>query len=282
MTKSAEDVEREVEESRLELDRTVDALKERMTPNQLFDDASRAVGGAGRDMLSSLVNQAKENPMPVAMIGLGLAWLMASSAKSHRPHDGTYGSSPYEPRSFGPDGGAHRLGDTAHRLGEKVSDGVHAAGSRASDVLSTAQGRVQDAAASATQAGRSAARQVGMRADDYRHQAQRTFQDAMDRDPILIGGLALVVGAAIGAALPATAAEDSWVGETRDKLLDKGKDAVEDGFQKAQGVAQSAYGAVKSELQASDGGGDLAQRVADAARAGVHAAKEETQGGAMQ
>lgn len=97
MTKTAEDVEREVEASRGNLDRTVEALKGKMTPGQLFDEAAHAMGGAGQEMFSKFVDQAKENPMPLAVMGLGLAWLMSTSNKGGaRPTTA-------EERSFAPD-----------------------------------------------------------------------------------------------------------------------------------------------------------------------------------
>ncbi|WP_334165458.1 DUF3618 domain-containing protein, partial [Phenylobacterium sp.] len=65
--KSAADVEREVEASREELERTVEALKDKMTPGELFNEASRAMGGAGNRMMMKVVDQAKENPVPVAL-----------------------------------------------------------------------------------------------------------------------------------------------------------------------------------------------------------------------
>ena len=70
MMKSAEEVEREVEASRGELDRTVEALKDKMTPGQIFDEATRAMGGAGQQVMSKFVDQARENPMPLAVMGL--------------------------------------------------------------------------------------------------------------------------------------------------------------------------------------------------------------------
>ena len=260
MMKSAEEVEREVEASRGELDRTVEALKDKMTPGQIFDEATRAMGGAGQQVMSKFVEQARENPMPLAVMGLGLAWLMASTNKPR------YASpSHFEPRSFEADSGAG--------VGSRVSGALHDAGARASGALSSVRDKASDAVAAAKEklagatshageAGRSAgqnlssmASSAAARAGEYRHQAQRGLIGALDREPLLIGGLAVAVGAAIGAALPSTEAEDRMVGSARDRLVYKGKDALQEGLQKAGGVAQAAYETVKSELQ-PDGEGE--------------------------
>lgn len=265
MTKTAADVEREVEASRGELDRTVEALKEKMTPGQLFDEASRAMGGAGQQVLAKFVEQAKENPMPLAVMGLGLAWLMAGPSKPSRGYDGRY-----EPRSFAPDEPSRPgLGDKAHAVADK-----------AAHLLGETQDKLSNAAASAGETGRAAARNLSSmastakdKAATYRDQAQEGFSALLEREPLLIAGMALAVGAVVGAALPATAAEDKLAGETRDKLLEKGKTALHDGMQKAGGLAQAAYGGVKSELE--NGDGDLSQRMESAGHAGAQAIRDE-------
>jgi hypothetical protein len=46
MNTSAQDAEREVEASRARLDETVDALKDKLTPGQMFDEISRSFAGS--------------------------------------------------------------------------------------------------------------------------------------------------------------------------------------------------------------------------------------------
>lgn len=257
MTKTAEDVEREVEASRGNLDRTVEALKSKMTPGQLIDEASHAMGGAGQQVLSKFMDQAKENPMPLAVMGLGLAWLMTTSNK------GATRSMSYEERAFAP--------DTHDRIGDKM----HAVGDKASDLVSGARDKFSDATASASDMGRAAAD----KAAQYGQQAKRSFAHLLESEPLLLGAAGLLVGAAIGAALPSTEAEDRTIGPMRDKLLDKGKDLAQTGMQQAGDVAQAAYSSVKSELQQSaDVGGSTADRVQSAIHTGAEAVREELRG----
>lgn len=277
MTKSAAEAEREVEASRGQLDRTVDALKQKMTPGQLFDEATHAMGGAGQQVLSKFVEQAKENPMPLAVMGLGLAWLMTSSGK--RQQQSGF-SRPYEPRALPSD----RLGGSVEPggLGEKVHDLKE----KASDLLTGAHDKIESGISSVGESGRAAAQNLGSlassaadRAGDYSQRAQQTFMDLLDREPLLIGALGLAAGVALGASLPATEAEDHLLGRARDRVLEKGKALAHDGLEQAGGVAQAAYGAVKSELQQSAGeGADVSQRVQDAAKAGAQAVKSELKG----
>lgn len=273
MMKSAAEVEREVEASRGALDRTVDALKEKMTPGQLFDEASRMMGGAGQQVASKFLEQAKDNPMPLAVMGLGLAWLMTSNQHGGPAASRAY-SSPYERAAFTP--------ESSNGVGDKL----HAAADKAAELASGSRDKVADMAAGATDATRravheltGAASSVGGEASRYAHSAQRSFMQLLEREPLLLGAAGLLVGAAIGAALPSTEAEDKLVGGMRDDLIEKGKSLAETGMQKAGGAAQAAYDALKSDLQQSaDSGGDLSDRTEGAVRSAVEAGRDELQG----
>jgi|KBSMisStaDraftv2_1062788.scaffolds.fasta_scaffold359763_2 hypothetical protein len=257
MTRTAADVEREVEASRGNLDRTVDALREKMTPGQLFDEASRAMGGAGQQVVTKFVEQAKENPMPLAVMGLGLAWLMTTS-----------GRGPSAPRGY-------RRPEAFLSGREGIGERVHAAGEKVSDLVSGAREKVSDAASSVGELSHTAAD----RAVEYGDRAQRGFMEILEREPLLLGAAGLLVGAAIGAALPSTDLEDRLVGPTRDKVLHKGKDLAQAGMQQAGDVAQTAYTALKTELQESaDTGASPAERVEDAVRTAASAARGEANG----
>lgn len=86
--RSSEEIEREVEATRGELDRTVEALKERMSAGQIIDELMGSMKGTGAsEMVSNLGRQAKDNPLPLALIGAGLAWLMFGKAPSREHHE---------------------------------------------------------------------------------------------------------------------------------------------------------------------------------------------------
>jgi len=294
MNRSSADVEAEVEASRSDLDRNIEALKQKMTPGQLFDEGARMMGGTGQQVAAKFMEQAKANPMPLAVMGLGIAWLMMSNNQKSGGSVGG-GATYAEPRSFGSTGEgygsgsygsssgmADKIGDAASAVGDKA----HALGDKAKDLLGGVQDKVAGMGSSAASTGRSTMNTVSSaagiaktKAGELGQQAQRTFLDTLEGEPLLIAGIGLVVGAAIGAALPHTQAEDQLMGEARDKLLDKGKDLAQSGLQQAQSVAQAAYGSVKSELQ--DGGDkDLSERIGSAVQSAVQAGRDELHGSA--
>jgi hypothetical protein len=270
MNRSSEEVEADVEASRSELDRNVAALKEKLTPGQLLDEAREMMGAGGRQVASKFVEQAKQNPMPLAVMGVGLAWLMASNRS---------GSAPAEPRRFSaydidtePSGGA--VSETAEGLKAKAAQ-VKA---KTAETVATARDKLAGGASSVKEGARQAVQNLGSVADEagaVGQKAQQGFMDALEREPLLIGAIGLIVGVAIGSALPPTEAEDRTVGPLRDRLVDKGKDLAQTGLEQASSAAQAAYSNVKSELQAEGGEGDLAEKVSSAVKAGVQGAEEE-------
>jgi hypothetical protein len=70
----AEQLERETEQTRAEISSTLDELRACMTPGHVLDQmVDRVSGGTGAAFMRNL------NPLPVTLIGAGLAWLMLGS-----------------------------------------------------------------------------------------------------------------------------------------------------------------------------------------------------------
>jgi uncharacterized protein DUF3618 len=73
---SSEQLEREAEDARTRVERTLDELRARTTPghlvDQLIDYANGVPGGA---FARNLSRQVVDNPLPVALLGVSLVWL---------------------------------------------------------------------------------------------------------------------------------------------------------------------------------------------------------------
>lgn len=87
MNRSTQEIEREVEQTRAEIDQTARELRDKFTVGELVDEASRMFGAReGSEFFSNLGRQVRENPIPVLLVGIGLVWLMASSGRPrYRP-----------------------------------------------------------------------------------------------------------------------------------------------------------------------------------------------------
>ncbi|MCV9966844.1 DUF3618 domain-containing protein [Pararhizobium sp. BT-229] len=76
--KTSADIQREIEVDRLRIEERIDAIQERMSPGQLVDEMlAYAKGSGGGEYVSNLGQALKSNPLPVALMGVSLAWLMA-------------------------------------------------------------------------------------------------------------------------------------------------------------------------------------------------------------
>lgn len=81
--KSSAEIEREIENDRERIGEKLSAIQDKLTPGQLIDEGLgylRSSGGA--EYFGNLSNQVKANPMPLALMGISLAWMMASSGSS--------------------------------------------------------------------------------------------------------------------------------------------------------------------------------------------------------
>ncbi|KQW67005.1 hypothetical protein ASE17_19705 [Phenylobacterium sp. Root77] len=267
MTRPSEDIEREVETARNDLDRTVEALKDKMTPGQLIDEISRSFKGSGAgDMMGTLGGQVRENPMAIAMIGAGMAWLMMgkSDQASNNESAGTYpANGGLGLASTSEEGSSnHGFSDAAGRVAEK-------AGEAASGLKEAVSG----AAEHATQG----LHDLGKQAGSAGRRAARSFEDVLQQEPLIVGALGLAVGVAIGAALPPTAVEDRAFGAARDKLAHAGGEKLAAAAQGLRASGEAAIEAVKSEAdQQGLSGGDrsLVEKAEAVIRSGVEAAKD--------
>jgi ElaB/YqjD/DUF883 family membrane-anchored ribosome-binding protein len=76
--KSSADIQREIDEDRKRIETRIGAIQERMSPGQLVDEVvAYAKGSGGGEYVSNLGKALRENPLPVALMGVSLAWLIA-------------------------------------------------------------------------------------------------------------------------------------------------------------------------------------------------------------
>jgi hypothetical protein len=115
--------------------------------------------------------------------------------------------------------------DRAERLRKRLAEGTE-------HFTEEARARVVEAREAAVDARRRASAALSVKAGQA--------SDAYDRQPLMIGALALAVGAAIGGALPRTRTEDDWVGDYSDDLMHRAERIFEHEREKAAAVVDAA------------------------------------------
>lgn len=69
-------LEREVAEERARVNATLDEIQNRLTPGQLVDEVLRHGRGVGNDFVANLGRTLAANPVPTALVGVGVLWLL--------------------------------------------------------------------------------------------------------------------------------------------------------------------------------------------------------------
>jgi len=252
MTRTAAEAERDVEASRNELDRTVEALKDRMTPGQLFDEAMHTMSDSGSEVFGKLTEQAKANPLPIAVIGIGVAWLLSSSARDRTQADRAF--SPAGSTVDGVAGKASAAKAGAAQAFASAQEGLSDAKDSISETVSGALHGAQDGVSRLSSGASAAAGQAG----EYGQQARRTILDLIDQEPLLIGGAGLLIGLALGAAMPPTETEKRALGPLADRVIDQSRSFAQERLEDAQDVASAAFDAAKEAAKDATAGSQTA------------------------
>ncbi|EJC75231.1 Protein of unknown function (DUF3618) [Rhizobium leguminosarum bv. trifolii WSM2012] len=80
--RSSAELQHEIDQDRRRIESRIDAIHERMSPGQLVDEViAYAKGSGGGEYVTNLGSALKANPLPVALIGVSLAWLMAKGSE---------------------------------------------------------------------------------------------------------------------------------------------------------------------------------------------------------
>ncbi|MBE7183342.1 MAG: DUF3618 domain-containing protein [Methylobacterium mesophilicum] len=86
--KSSAEIQREIELQRSRVENTIDQIQDRLSPGQIVDELLSYTKNGGGEFVSGLGRAVKANPIPVALMGLSVAWLMAGpsqkTARSYR------------------------------------------------------------------------------------------------------------------------------------------------------------------------------------------------------
>lgn len=270
--RSPAEIEREVEEARARLRGDLAEMRARLSPGTMLDhalDYARASGGA--EFTRTFGRQVRDNPLPIALIGAGIGWLMTAGRLDGAARDDALST---RRMSRGAHDGGFATADAAHwGIGDTIASAVHGVRDMANAVTgaaASAAGTARDATGHAAHAVSDAAsglasgarRMGGQMADGVSHgahaaadtgagavdrmgrmiprDADRRLSQAVEEQPMLLGALGLALGAIIGGMLPATRMENRAFGDTADRVKTQASAAVQSGIDEARAVARDA------------------------------------------
>jgi hypothetical protein len=240
---SMAEIEGQIARTRAELGRTLDALSVELAPRHLVEQGVDMITGfvsGNRPGGIGLGGAIRGDPVPLALIGLGVGWLVAENIGLL---DGITRSGPSTRTGtdIGDNGPAQRL--EASAAAEPRGNG------RGDGWLHRAAGAAQDALKSLYAGGGAALERAG----DYigeavpsgaraRHAGGRVV-GSLEDNPLLLGLAGLAVGAALSMLLPPTRREQEFVAEAREDLWEK---AEELGHRASDGVRSLAESSTHS------------------------------------
>lgn len=255
-----------IAETRDRMSNTLDEIGERLNPHRVTEQVKDSIREATIGRVENMAQQAadrvgdakrgvvdtiRDNPIPSAMVALGLGWMMWNGRSDSRSAasqyaggrnpggralgssriSGGYGERGYSTAGYGGYAGSPADIDTDDSsVVDSIRDKASALGSTVKDTAGGLADRAQDAASSVADTTRTSARRV-----------EDTFYD----NPLLTGAVTLALGLAAGMAAPRTHPETVLMGDARDQAEDRVRGLVQDTKQKAEHVAERVVNETK-------------------------------------
>lgn len=258
--RSPKDIERELEQQREGLADSLDDLKDKVSVETMLREAATQIREHSGEIGHSVTRAVKQNPLGVALTGIGLAWLIfgerrspsaqrdrAAVSRTAAAADARDSRHDSDAPSWARMTAAMGAEDSDDSLAERARDGLKDSASALRDRATDLRERLSEGTEQLSEEGR--ARVLAAREKAYEARATLRAGMAETRDkaaelfaeqPLIVGGLALAVGAAIGAALPQTRIEQDHFGDTADDLLREAERIYAEERAKLGAVAQKA------------------------------------------
>jgi hypothetical protein len=238
-------LESQSESKREGVEDTLRELRERLTPGEILDETLAYAKDGGGEFLSNLGRQIADNPLPVTLIGAGLALYLFSNGKgtSSAAAPSTVPGKPETSNSTAANiaGAASEMGsnlvDKVSSYSSRVGDQAGESYNAAANTLSDAASSVGNAAASASNAVAAAVQKTAEIAGSAKQTAADTTRNTvafLKDQPLIMIGAGIALGAAIGAAIPATDFEDTLMGEASDAMKEQVSDVASEQLDEAK------------------------------------------------
>jgi ElaB/YqjD/DUF883 family membrane-anchored ribosome-binding protein len=214
-----------------ELERELDAVKERLSSQVAsartavraatigkVENMMQGAGRRARQVGTSVTETIRDNPIPAALAGLGLAWLLVEGLRRRAADDDV------------------DVDVDIEELDDALDDGERGP-SRGRRALRSARDAAQRAGRTATSGARRVRRRTGELVRD---------------NPLAAAAAAAAAGVAVGLALPRTVLEDTHLGPARDRVVEKVHELAHAGVEKASDVVDLARNAAAKVTNQDD------------------------------
>jgi ElaB/YqjD/DUF883 family membrane-anchored ribosome-binding protein len=248
---NTEQLRANIEDTRADMTQTINEIQERLSPEHLMGQAKEAVreatigkvenfvgqvgetlsevtepalqmagraGNAIKEVGATVGNKIYQNPIPLALIGLGVGMLVM------RSYRGTSYSSGNSQSKF-PQGkrSNYAVGDVGEPRQSTGASTLNQVNETASDLASRSTHALSDLSSKAMDNASAATTRVGQMMRD---------------NPLAVGAVAVAAGTAVGLLIPSTRMETEYIGETGERLVERVEDVARDALGKVQDAAK--------------------------------------------
>ena len=242
---------------------TIDDLKERLSPSNIKEGVKSYVREESAEIVSSIQRKARDNPLQAVAVGAALVYpfwgllkaipvpllLIGGGIWLSKQNNGKISRVVTE--------STNDLVQSANEAKESIISNIDAVTSTFSDKAQDVLDSVTTAAGDAVQAAKETsadvlekastrASSIGEAASGVASRSRPAFDDLIDKNPMLVGGVALAIGAFIAASIPISDAENKLFGERSDEVKDKARGAVSQGVDRAKDAAADIVGDIAS------------------------------------
>lgn len=247
-----EQLRADIEDTRADMSQTINEIQERLSPEYLMgqvketvreatigkvervmdrvadatEPAREAMGRAGtaiKETGMSVGNSMWKNPIPVALIGIGLGMLMFRGKRGN--------------------GRDYKRGyDYDNELPQRTRGaGQNFTGNQSQYSENTGTGafnQVKETASDLANRSTTALSNLGTKAKESASNVGTRLGHVLRENPLAVGAVAVAAGTAVGLALPSTRLENEYVGEASEKLVDKAQEVARQAIDKVQNAAE--------------------------------------------
>jgi hypothetical protein len=237
--RSSDEIRRSIEEQRDDLDVTAEVLQRKLAPRELAeqlwsDMRTRVSSGAG-----DMVDVVRRHPVPLGLIGAGIAWWVYETSSG---------------RGFSFGNGGRRYEDENLGVGSMSTGSYRSGASYSGDYTSSEDESESD---EKREGWRRRSVQAAQRSADRvrsgAHHARQGFSEAVDRNPLALGAACFSLGLLAAIAVPSSRWENATLGETRDRVARRAREAAK----------RAAVGAAEQSARAAQGAAERLKDEAD-------------------
>ena len=256
----AEQIRAEIEDTRAEMSQTINEIQERLSPEHLMgqvketvreatigkvervmetigevtEPAREAMSRAGstiKEAGTSVGNSMWRNPIPLALIGLGVGMLWMKSRRGNGYSDWSRDTSLRPKRQNLSSGGQMGQGQTRTSTGGAYNTTTGAYNEGTFDQVKETAGNLANRSTEALS-------NLSSKARESASDAGNRLGQLLRENPLAVGAVAVAAGTAVGLALPSTRFESEYIGEASEKLVDRAEEVARGAIDKVQDAAK--------------------------------------------